>query len=109
MFKRRQSSAKAGKQVSPSALEEGYGRLREANDSGYGVFSCMQESTGVKNDTTGPACRSTQADGAPRNRYKDPLGWLMFALLMGWRPMELLPLPSWFRNAALIAGNVYTP
>jgi hypothetical protein len=51
-------------------------------------------------------CRNGTAEAALRKRFKDPLGWVILALLMGWRPMELLPLPAWFGKVALIAGDV---
>ena len=43
-----------------------------------------------------------------RKRCKDPLGWMIMALLMGWRPIELLALPGWLTKAAVLAGTAPT-
>lgn len=104
MFKRRQSNLPPGKQ---EGLEEGQ---LQAPDSGCGaVVLCSARITSqakhLCTKVSKLACSTRSTDSALRQRFKDPLGWLILALLMGWRPMELLPLPDWLNKVALVSGR----
>ena len=70
---------------------------------GGSVIVCI---AGSYVDHNNLACRSVPDAAQIRKRCKDPLGWMILALLMGWRPMELLALPGWVTKPAILLGTV---